>query len=286
MLSIQQAIFNPQFSDASRRWLFSAGLPDDRLADLERLAEAFGKPSAGIRCSEGMFAQPFPPDEVVIVRVTDGSSESIPPGPLRFHFLLVQRSLYKFLSDPFVIADQFPVVWSATGSLPELEWPADYLPHRTTEQLQGVLKEGDSPLLLGAAQVVVDTGRLILERTGPDTRTLRGLWALLPHSTRAESWPATFAFAVNQLDLHAVVMPQLPEPLPPGYLTEEQALDYPESRYERELQIAIEADDQSALDRLLARRSSAQTMRLAVYLIVILMVLAIGMKMLNALPVR
>jgi len=52
-----------------------------------------------------------------------------------------------------------------------------------------------------------------------------------------------------------------------GYMTEDQARDYPESRYERELQVAVEHNDQRTVDRLFARRSSAETLRLAIWII-------------------
>ena len=92
----------------------------------------------------------------------------------------------------------------------------------------------------------------------------RGLWQLLPERTRFELWPATLAFS-NELGFHAVALPAAPEPWPVGYLTADQARDYPEGRYELALQIAAEAGNQPDLDRLLARRSSRDTLRLAMF---------------------
>ena len=73
-------------------------------------------------------------------------------------------------------------------------------------------------------------------------------------------------------------MPKVPEGRIPGYLDEEQARDYPESRYERTLQVVVEAGDQAALDRLLARRSSVETLRLALYMVLALAVLSILLR--------
>src|SRR5260370_282778 len=60
-----------------------------------------------------------------------------------------------------------------------------------------------------------------------------------------------------------VASPAVPEGGAAGYLSEDQARDYPESHYERDLQVAVESKDQRALDRLLSRRSSTETLRLA-----------------------
>jgi hypothetical protein len=62
-------------------------------------------------------------------------------------------------------------------------------------------------------------------------------------------------------------MPSLPERGLPGFLTDEQTRDYPDSRYERDLQLAIEHGDQPALDRLLARRSTGEMIQMAAILI-------------------
>ena len=64
----------------------------------------------------------------------------------------------------------------------------------------------------------------------------------------------------------------------PGYLTEPMAGDYPEGRYELAVQTAAESGNQSALDRLFARRSSRQTLQLALALLVVMMGLAIAAR--------
>jgi hypothetical protein len=95
---------------------------------------------------------------------------------------------------------------------------------------------------------------------------IRGLWLLLPHSSRAELWPATFAFG-DALGFDAVVVPRLNLSDFPGYTTEQQASDYPPGRYELSLQTAAESGDQAALDSLFGRRSARDTLRLAVVMV-------------------
>ena len=62
--------------------------------------------------------------------------------------------------------------------------------------------------------------------------------------------------------------------------TEDQARDYPESRYERDLQSAVEAGDQRSVDALLARRSSAETLRMALWMVVGAAILAVAARLL------
>jgi hypothetical protein len=76
------------------------------------------------------------------------------------------------------------------------------------------------------------------------------------------------------------VLPEVPANGLPGYLTEDQARDYPESRYERELQTAVEANDQRTVDRLLARRTSAETLRLAIWIVLGAAVLSLAGRIL------
>jgi hypothetical protein len=195
----------------------------------------------------------------------------------RFRFLILGRSLYDAIPDPFAIVDRFPPKWD--GPLPDLEWPPEPLPGRTVAQLDAIFKHGDGPLLLGACQTLVDHGKIAIRREEPDPRLVRDLWNLLPESTRRHCWPATFAYAAS-LGFGLVVLPEV-VPVPVGYLTENQSRDYPESRYERELQTAVEAGDQSTVDRLFARRTSVETLRLAIWLVLGAGILAIVGKLLS-----
>jgi hypothetical protein len=248
-------------------------------------AVRFGRRPPGVACPAAVFAGPVGRTHVAVVQVADQDSGAEPrrsppiDPPLGFRFLVLTRKLYEALGDPFAVADKFPPDWSARGDLPPLEWDAGPPPRRTVEQIQGVLKAGDTPLLLGGAQALIDGGRLLVESPAPAGELLRGLWQLLPDRTRIDLWPATFAFSA-ELGFHAVALPAAPEPWPVGYLTADQARDYPEGRYELALQIAAEAGNQPELDRLFARRSSKDTLRLAIYLMIAAAVVALASKFL------
>jgi hypothetical protein len=200
--------------------------------------------------------RPFGPELVAIVRVA---------WP-RFHFLMLHRDLYFHLHDPFAIAERFPPPWDARGSLAELTWPAEPLPPRTVEMLDAILKNGDGPFLLGSAQILVDGGQIAVQRPIPDLKLVRDVWALLPDSTRRQVWPASFTFS-NELRFDLVVIPDSLEGGLRGYAGEDQARDYPESRYERSLQVAVESGDRQALEQLLARRNVNEMIRIAVLVI-------------------
>jgi hypothetical protein len=237
-------------------------------AEAERIAVLFGQRPAGVVCPAAHFACPFGRSHVAVVQVVDQ-----PDGSLGFRFLVLARDLYRHLGDPFAVADRYPPDWPARGSLPTLAWPPEVLPKRTVGQIQNVLKTGDSSLLLGSAQALVDGGRVVLRRDAPAEDFLRGLWQLLPDRNRAELWPASFAFS-DELGFHAVALPVLP-PDPAGLRhTEDGLRDYPQSPYELSLQVAVEAGDQRELDRLFARRTSGDTIRIGLTIICLALVLA------------
>lgn len=241
----------------------SPGFRDEWLSLTEQLCDGFGERPAGVACPASVFAQPLGKRLVAVVRVADQ-----PGGDLGFHVLAVPRPLYELglQGDPFPVADHWPPPWQASDSLPTLTWPDDTWPARTVADVRRVLQRDDGPNLLGGAQALVDGGRLVFERAAPDAALFRDLWALLPTSTRAELWPATFAFG-NALGFHVLVVPPPVSAQITDYLTEEQAGEYPEGRYELGLQTAAEAGDQRELDRLFARRSRKETFRLGVLIL-------------------
>jgi hypothetical protein len=240
--------------------------------EAERIAVLFGPRPAGVPCPLAHFARPFGKRRVAVVTVADR-----PDGSLGFRFLVLDRTLYGHLGDPFAIADRFPPDWNAKGPLAVLEWPPEPLPPRRVEEVQQILKTGDTPLLLGAAQVLVDGGRVVLKRGEPQNELIRGLWQLLPNRTRAELWPASFAFS-DELGFDAVALPEPPSDLARVRHTEDGLRDYPQSRYELNLQIAVESGDQRELDHLFNRRTSDETIRLGLTIIAIALVLALVFK--------
>lgn len=229
--------------------------------EAERIAVLFGPRPANVSCPLAHFACPCGAKHVAIVQVADRNVPGTAELALGFRFLVLARETYRHLGDPFAIADRFPPSWDATGTLPELAWPMEALPPRTIADVQAVLRDGDTGLLLGGVQSLIDGNRLLIAREVPDEPLLRGLWQLLPTRSRCDLWPASFAFS-NELGFHAVAMPSVPTPLGYGDLTEEQVRDYPAGRYELNLHIAAEDGDQAELDRLLARRTSQDTLRL------------------------
>ena len=244
------------------------------------LCRKYGFPSTEMPGLDAVFALPFDKKRVVIAQVAGQTAYR----HLRLRLLVLGRELYHHLNDPFAIADQFPPDWEARGTLSELQWPPEGLPRRTISQLDEILKNGDGPFLLGACQTLVDSGKIALQRPAPEGKLIRDLWALLPESTRRATWPATYAFS-DQLRFDLMVMPAIPEEGIPGYLGENQVRDYPDSRYERQLQVAVEAGDQRALDQLLARRSSAETLRLALSIVLLAVGVMLVVKALTMLNV-
>jgi len=266
---IEQAICVAQGGDYSFP-ARSPGFRDDWLPAAERLCARFGERPAGVACPACVFAQPFEGRHVAVVQAADQGADN--PTTLGFRLLILPADLYDWIGgDPFFIADQFPPDWKARGELPALEWDADP-PARTVESVQQVLDVPHSATLLGGVQALLDGSRLVFERPAPDERLVRGLWALLPTNSRREMWPASFAFG-NAHRFHAVIVPEAVGPDYAGYIDEEQAGDYPEGRYELQLQTAVEAGDQGAVDALFARRSRRQMIRLALGLFVAMAVI-------------
>ena len=268
-LRIQQAVV---VTDA-RGVRVVAQTDDFDAPEAERIAVLFGARPDGVACPLAHFACPFGAKAVAVVRVEDR-----PGGLLGFRFLVLSRDLYRYLGDPFAVADRYPPDWNTTGRLANLAWPMEVLPERTLEQLDAILKAGDVSLLLGSAQALVDGNRVLLKRAEPAELFVRDLWQLLPDRSRCDLWPATFAFS-DELGFHAAVGPTLPTARPgEPVLLEESIRDYPQSSYELSLQLAIESGDRAALRKLLARRTADDTIRMGLYMLGFALVAAVVLK--------
>jgi hypothetical protein len=279
---VEQALYGAFDGGGYRFVVRSPGFREEWLPEAERLCSGFGERPAGIACPSAVFAQPLGRRHVAIVQAADqGIDDAGRPGALGFHLLILTRSDYQaFGGDPFQLADRQPPPWHSRGDLPTLSWAAESLPPRTVEQTRRVLKRPDGPNLLGASQVLVDGGRVVFGRRQPDPALLRDLWQLLPTRTRGQIWPATFAFG-NALRFHALAVPKGEGEEFTHYQTEDQAGDYPEGRYELSLQMAAEAGDQRELDRLFNRRSQADTLRLAVIILAVAIILLLLVGLFN-----
>jgi hypothetical protein len=267
---IEQALYDTRDAVGCRLLARSPGFRDDWLAAAERLCSDFGEPPVGVACRDALFAQPFGPRHVAVVRVIGGGNDAAGrQGAPAFRLLVVPRTLYADLGgDPFLIADAYPCPANEGAELPTLGWAAGPPQRRTVEALQKVLDVPHSAVLLGGAQALLDGGRLVFERREPAGDLLRSLWALLPTNSRCDLWPATLACA-DAARFHAVAVPRADDRALAAYIDEERAGDYPEGRYELALQTAVENHDQERLDALFARRSRAQILRLGFALLAV-----------------
>jgi hypothetical protein len=278
-ITIEQARYGNPGSGGFRFLGRSPGFLDDWLPLAEQLCNGFGERPGDIACPGCVFARPLGPRHVAVIQAADlGRDDANRPGAIGFRLLVLIRQAYEELTgDPFHIAEQYPPFWQEEGELPTLKWTAGPVPPRTVREVEKVLQSTDSATLLGGVQALIDAGRLVFERREPDTRLLRRLWTLLPTSTRCNLWPASYAFG-NALGFDVLVVPRADPAQYESYLREEQAGDYPEGRYELNLQIAAESGDQAALDALFARRSSKETLRLAVIILAVVAVIAVLMN--------
>jgi hypothetical protein len=277
-IPIEQAIYGGHDSGGYRFLARSPGFLDEWLGGAERLCAGFGERPAGAACPGAVFARPFGKQHVAVVQVADcGADDAGRPGALAFHLLVLPHDAYAFLGgDPFALAGRFPPPWDARGELPVLACPAERPARRTVAEIQALFERHKliQPTLLGGVQALIDGSHVVFERSEPDPEVIRALWMLLPTRTRADLWPATFAFG-NRLGFDALVVPKVQGVEFADYLREEQAGDYPEGRYEHGLQVAAESGDQPELDALFARRTRGDVWRLAVVLVVVVLVLAV-----------
>lgn len=290
---IEQALYRHGAGLQPEAYARSAGFTDEADAAVSAILDAYGLHTARSPIESAMFALPLDRRRVIVVRVGRHSGAS---GDYRYHVLLVSRSAYReWIHEPFALLERFPPTWSTFGLLPQLHWPCEQPPGRTVAQVREVLQrvrgpalredvpaeeqileesESEAPALLGGVQALVDGGKLVLARSGPDVDVLKALWMLLPNHSRGDLWPASFALD-NRLPFDVVVTQAQYADRFRGYLTEEQAADYPEGRYELSLQVAVESGNQRDLDHLLNRRSWNDTWKLGIALLVMFLAIAV-----------
>lgn len=293
-LVVEQALFLKFPDELPRLQGRSPGFDEEALADARRAIADFGERPPRVTCPGALFVQVFRGERTAVANVADLAEGE----GLGFRFLLFPTRDYRHrVADPFAVQDAFPPGDFSKGDLAPLEWNRSHPPARTVAEVQGVLrqvkahalKEDEDPLdeefihtvenalspaLLGGVQVLVDGGRLVVERPAPDEGFVRGLWTLLPNRLRGTLRLATFAFS-DRLDCHVLVVPSTDLVDMADATTEDMAAEYPQGSYELALQTAAEAGDQAALDRVLERRTSRETMKLGLGLMIFLTLLVL-----------
>ena len=276
---LEQAIYgNP--GQGGFRWLArSPGFRDEWLEPARDLCTRFGDRPTGVACPEALLVVPLDQHkrQQAIIRVADqGEEETGRPGALLFRLLIVPQPLYVQLgADPFRLDETYEPDWQARQVLPSLPCTLSPPLLPTVERLARILDVAPerTAWLLGSAQILVDGGKVWLERPLPETRLVRELWELLPYSTRAELRLATFCFG-NAHQLHLAVAPPQRRGEFVHFTPEEAAGEYPEGHYELALQTAVESGDQAGLEALLLRRSRRQTWQMGLLLLLVMVVVA------------
>lgn len=162
-----------------------------------------------------------------------------------------------------------PAILRAVEADPLAETAQVFETNRSAADLLNILKTGDTPTLLGAAQLLVDGGKLHFpDGTPVPLRQVASLWDLLPTRQRAVlGWTTHLNSNRHGLAIGAGIKAA------EGAWSWEQAGDYPEGDYERSLHQAASQGDEDTIRRLLNRGSRADVMVLGLLL---LAALAIG----------
>jgi hypothetical protein len=229
---------------------------DDALNAIARFGERRGTDEE----KSGVFATPKQASGLIFVVAFQLRIEGSPDA---FRVLIVPRR-ERLAIDPWQLLELFPHHDDKGELVPiaaERLWPT----RRDVNTIRTILKEGDSPLLLGSAQALLDGCKIAVNQTDVSPHYVQELWQLLPDQSRMEWSFASYARSTeNRFDV--VVLPE-GRPISPGYLSAEQVRDYPEGRYELALQFAAENGDQRELDRLFARKTSNQILKMVIAMI-------------------
>lgn len=156
-----------------------------------------------------------------------------------------------------------PAIIRALEANPLAETAQVFETSRSAGDLLNILKSGDTPTLLGAAQLLVDGGKLHCPADAPvSVHQIASLWDLLPTRQRALlGWTNYLNSARHRLAIGAGSKPA------EGSWNWDQAGDYPEGDYERSLHQAASQGDQDTVRRLLNRGSRADVMILGLLLL-------------------
>lgn len=134
---------------------------------------------------------------------------------------------------------------------------------RSSKAVESSLKQGDTPSLLGAAQLLVDGGRLNWAAESPlEVGQVEAIWSLLPTRQRALlGWTTYLDSSRHKLAIGASRCPV------PGSWAWDKVGDYPEGDYERALHQAAFQGDEDTVSRLLNRGSRTDVMILGLLLL-------------------
>jgi hypothetical protein len=282
-LFIEQAIYRADPRGTYHCQCRSPGFSGQADFHAIRLCSGFSARDGADMAADGVFAQPLSRDWVMVAQVSNQPDEESPWPGLHFRFLMVARKAYRlWIGDPFVLADHFPPPWHI-ADLPRLSYCPDLSLDRHIREIEAALGRPDAERLLAATQSLVDGARIAITCDHGSAEFMRSVWRLLPFTTRSELWPASFA-PNNSLAFDFIAMPTIDGETRQRYLTDDQIDSYPPGRYEENLRSAAEAGHRHQVLALLQRRSRTQTLRLAVLLVILAAVLAIGMRVFNASP--
>jgi hypothetical protein len=202
-------------------------------------------------------------------------------GALGFRFLILSKLDWAYGVDPFLLNQTYPPNWSLRGQADAIQHELNFTPP-TVEQAAVWLKEHDRATLLGGLQALLDGARLWHESTPSSPAYVQALWNLLPYRSRHDFSFATLAFQpISDLHYQAVPKELLPATLPPGVLSLKQTGDYPLGKYEQNLQLAISEGNAAEFEILLRRRTSRDTLRLALGLLLAMIVGLVVVKLLR-----
>ncbi|QVL34669.1 hypothetical protein KIH39_12400 [Telmatocola sphagniphila] len=180
--------------------------------------------------------------------------------------------------DPFFWMREYKIFSVSPSELLIVELP-QFLPVRKVEDVRNRFKNGDGPFLLGASQALVDGSRIVIPREKPDREILENLWSFLPYSARSLSY-VSFSKSETNHSVHVRVLPLTEAANSPGFLTEDQCRDYPPSQFEQQLQYALDYSDQKLFDRLMCRRSSRETLKMAWLMLIVALVVMVASRIL------